>query len=132
DHLIAHELAVVFAECAGNRAITRVGEIRAARPLPHISEHLEKPTLAVRAHSRRGMKVLRIDEVSPDRHPGGRVFPFKLSRKTRPGPIRVCICLEVAHMGDGFRFIYRSKSGEGEIPPGVITLYPVNRRFPPA
>src|SRR5258706_8109067 len=33
-HLVDHELAVVLAERAVRRAVARVGQIRAARPLP--------------------------------------------------------------------------------------------------
>src|SRR5512132_4130296 len=40
DHLIAHELAVVFADGTGRRAITGIGCIRAARPFPDVAEHL--------------------------------------------------------------------------------------------
>src|SRR5215212_4410828 len=39
-HLIDHEFAVVFAEGAERRAISGVGEVRAARPLPGCSESI--------------------------------------------------------------------------------------------
>src|SRR5512132_4513317 len=50
DHLIAHELAVVFADGAGGRAITGIGGIRAAGPFPDVAEQL---TGRSGAHARR-------------------------------------------------------------------------------
>ncbi|KAG1386812.1 hypothetical protein G6F59_016679 [Rhizopus arrhizus] len=38
--LPAHELAVVFAQVAGERAETRIGPIGTLGPLPYIAEHL--------------------------------------------------------------------------------------------
>ena len=92
----------------------------------------EGEILAIRANGWRGVKALRVDEVSLDRHAGGGMFPFKLSRQTRSVPIRVGVRLEIADVSDGFGFVDGPKTGESEIPPGAIALHPVERRFPPA
>src|SRR5437763_1517443 len=50
DELIAHELAVVFAQGPGQWCIARIGDVGAGCPLPDIAEHLvERPGLATRA-----------------------------------------------------------------------------------
>ena len=42
DHLVAHELAVVFAQRTRGGAIAGIGRVRAGGPLPDVAEQLAR------------------------------------------------------------------------------------------
>src|SRR5271156_2566447 len=65
-HLIAHEFAVVLAQRARQRGKTRIAQIGARRPLPHIPEHLLQPTPRPARHR---MKRARLEQVAPSLAP---------------------------------------------------------------
>src|SRR5260370_13458018 len=64
DVLVAHELTVVFAECARRSAITGVGGISAPRPFPDVAKHLM--AMPILSRDRRGfrLKVISLDQLS--------------------------------------------------------------------
>src|SRR5690348_9627578 len=42
DHLVAHEFAVVLADCSGRRPESGIRRVSTSCPLPQIAEHLPK------------------------------------------------------------------------------------------
>src|SRR5688572_18635836 len=106
NHLIDHELAVVFAECALCRAIARVRRIGAARPLPRNSEGIA-------------------DETGARRH-----FPLRLARQMLAGPARERVRFVIAHMSYRSLRIDWRQPGERERVPGAVHLAPIARRLP--
>src|SRR5439155_11246507 len=60
DELVAHELAIVLAERAGERLISRVRRVRALRPLPTFAEHLRQPI----ARRGGGVEAAALDEAA--------------------------------------------------------------------
>ena len=74
--MIDHELAVVFAECAGLRLIIRIGRIGAASPLPHRAERVV------------------------ERLGSGGDLPFGFAGQMLAGPARKRISFVVADMAD--------------------------------
>src|SRR5436309_1567012 len=85
DILVAHELAVVFTNCAGRSTITRVGGIRAPRPFPNVTKHLANLSILSSRCSR--MKLLVLDEIAFDRPIKRNTLPFKFRGKPRADPI---------------------------------------------
>src|SRR5579885_428695 len=106
NHLVDHELAVVFAERAFERAIARVSEIRAPRPLPDNAEGVGQETVS------RGY------------------FPFEFGRKMLAGPARERVGLEIADMANRRVRIDRFQSAERKLMPFAVDFPPVKRRFP--
>src|SRR5438046_1653678 len=115
-HLVAHELAVVFAERAWARAVTGVGAGSAPRPFPNVAYHLLRFVVGGR-DCRCWMEALIVDKISSDWQIGGGAFPLELGRQTRAGPVRIRIRFEITEVRNRFRFIDRTKTGEREIPP---------------
>src|SRR6266404_10011210 len=130
DVLIAHELAVVFAECARRSAITGVGRISAAGPFPHVAKHLVEMSILSRDCRGSRMKLLVLDEVSFDRQITRGIFPFEFRSQSRSVPICEGVGLEIADVGYRFCFIHRPKARKSELPPGAIPFHPVKRRLP--
>src|SRR5713101_10160859 len=61
DHLVDHELAVVFAQRPWTLAVAGIGQVRAPGPLPGIAQHLhQRPGLR---RCWQGVKVLRLNKV---------------------------------------------------------------------
>src|SRR5439155_18165949 len=88
DQLIAHELAVVFAQGAGERLVAGIADVRAGGPLPNVAEHLvERPALAW-GRDRRGMKVAGVGKMPFDRDAGRRSLPLRFGGQAGPGPAR--------------------------------------------
>src|ERR1044072_23156 len=64
--LVAHKLAVVFAERARRGPLTWIRRGRAARPFPNVAKHLVKALIVSRTGQCVWMKILILDEVSID------------------------------------------------------------------
>ena len=105
-HLADHELAVVFAERAFGRAVARIGQIGAARPLPGDAEGVG-------------------DQAGARRH-----LPFRLARQVLAGKAGEGVGLVIADMRDGSRRIDRLQAGERHREPGAIFLSPIAGRLP--
>src|SRR5579862_3065878 len=90
--LIAHELAVVFANQTGSRLKSRVRSVGACRPFPHVSKHLEMARMF--RHPR--MEYVLVQERSSDGGSQGCNFPFGLGRQTCTRPVRKRVSLVVA------------------------------------
>ena len=88
--LVHHELAIVFPERPGGRAITGVGGVGAARPLPDDAERVLEKTMA------------------------GGDLPFGLRRQVLADETRVGVRLIITQMTD------RRSGVDGVEPPRVI------------
>src|SRR3569833_3621979 len=95
-HLVAHELAVVFADRAGGGAITGIGRVGATRPLPCIAEHLRKAA-SVAARDV-GPIAARLHEIADDGAITRRALPLSLARQTLAPPARVGLGLVESHV----------------------------------
>src|SRR3546814_1754377 len=84
--LPAHELAVVLAQRAGQRAEAWIRGVGRRRPLPHVAEQL----LQARAVVFGSLRVQRagIGEIAVDGDAGRGLLPFGFGRQARPGPAR--------------------------------------------
>src|SRR5438552_16126621 len=94
DILIAHELAVVFTKCAGHSTITRVGGMRAPRPVPNVTKHFANLSILSCRCSR--MKLLVLGEIAFDRTIKRNTFPLKRRRKPRTDPSCESVGFELA------------------------------------
>src|SRR6267154_2122640 len=101
NHLVAHELAVVFAEVSVKWDETRVSVVRALGPFPNVPEELGGQARVRRIADRRGLESISLDEVSHRLDPLRDDFPFCLRREPRFRPARVRVSLVVAHVADG-------------------------------
>ena len=73
-HLSRHELAVVFAEAAFQRAKAGVGQVGAGGPLPDVAEQLLRAVVTGRRGDR--LQVIAFQEVATQRLVGCRHFPL--------------------------------------------------------
>src|SRR5436305_8147866 len=94
--LVAHELAVVLAECAFGCSKPWVRRVRTRCPFPAIAKKLRRAVA-------RGawMQSLRLQQVAAVVFTGCGVLPFELSGQPRAAPASVGIGLQVADMVSG-------------------------------
>src|SRR5437762_333129 len=119
--LIAHELAVVFAERPSERAITRIRRIIACRPLPDVS--VELPGSCARRRCD-WMQSVRFAKVAGDRYIDRGDFPLDLGRQSLVRPTRVGVRFVVTHMTYRLALLYRLHTGERVRPPLPIEPFP--------
>ena len=94
--LIAHELAVVLAECTGRRRITGIGRVRTLRPLPDLAEHLRE-SLRRDASASTGWKC-SLSAKLPSIGTSAAACSHSASLGKRPAPSRIGISLKIADM----------------------------------
>ena len=117
NHLAGHELAVVFAERAWKRLVSRITGVGAGRPFPAIAEQLLNPCTSRCSR----MESSSLEQVSLDPCLARNVFPFRLSRKPATSPTRKRISLEATDVAHG-----RIKQGRKPCQPvSVNTRQPV-------
>ena len=108
DHLIGHELAVVFRRRPLGRAKSRIGGVGAGRPLPDLARQ-------VREGRRIGSR---------------RLLPLRLGRQPSPRPPRKGVGLIEADMANRSRRIDGAPPGQGHDAPARRLFTPVERRGP--
>src|SRR5690606_11938655 len=132
DHLVAHELAVVLAERAGERLEAGIGGVRRRGPFPHVAVELAEARCAVFGvrgfWAGRGIQQPRVEEISRDGLLRGGELPFGLRRPARAGPACERVRLVVADVTDRRVGIDRPPSAEGELL--LEVLRPVERTAP--
>src|SRR5690606_30975311 len=75
--LVAHELAVVFADGPGRRRESGIGVIRAAGPFPGVAVQLDRPARARALRRRARLQMPRLEQVGVAARGVARgVFPF--------------------------------------------------------
>ena len=94
--------------CAG---VTRIGRVLAARPFPNVAEKLLH-AFAIIAIQRARMKDFIVGEIAFDASTRGGAFPLKFGRKSRAGPARISVGLEIGNVTD--RFVRREYSRAGK------------------
>ena len=95
-HLVAHELAVVFAHGPMGRLEARVGQVGAGGPFPDIAEQMGKAGVAGSTGLKRAIIGRGIREGAGDRLAEGRVFPFLFCRQAFARP--ACVGLSLIHI----------------------------------
>ena len=97
--LVAHELAVIFADGAGGRLEAGIRQIGASRPLPHIAVHLlELVRVGIGRH---GAQMTRAEGAPLDRKAARGHLPLEFGRQPLARPAGEGVHLVKAHMADG-------------------------------
>ncbi|MNE80892.1 hypothetical protein D3C80_1775020 [compost metagenome] len=117
-HLAGHELAVVFAQAAGQRLEARVGAVGAGGPFPDIAEHLLRHLRIVRCGDR--LQVVVVDEVALQRKLRCRHLPFRFRGQPCVGPAGVGVGLVEAQVADRCVEVQRARAAEGQLVPVVV------------
>ena len=129
--LIAHELAVVFAERTRPGPVTGVRRVGTASPLPNVAEHLLETAVGASAPPHRcRMKPLGLYEVAVDLDFRRGAFPFKFCWQPGAGPVRVGVGFEITEMRDRFVWVDLAQTGQSKIPPFAVPLDPIKRGAP--
>src|SRR5690242_13402603 len=126
--LVAHELAIVFAQRARLRLIARIRSVGGLGPLPQIAKHLFQRTWKAIRGAR--MEPATLGELTCDGRVGGCDLPFRLSGQPRASPARVSIRLEVTQMTNRFVPADGTHAGQSHHPPISLTLLPIKWRIP--
>ena len=128
DELVAHELAVVFAQGPRHRPVARIRDVLAPGPLPDVAVELSQPAAQ---GCRGGVHPAGFEKVPLDWLMGGDGLPLGLGGQPAAGPAGIGVGLEVADVGHrGLRFD-RPHALEAEVPPGaVLPAFPVERGGP--
>src|SRR5215469_3500939 len=127
DHLVDHELAVVFANRAFRRAIAGIGVVRRLSPFPDVAEQLQPrpPSCGQRAQKSLFAKI-----AAGGQQLYGGVLPLEFGRKTFAGPAGESVCFVVAHMADRRFAIDGLEAVQCHCEPVAALLTPVERRAP--
>src|SRR5262245_23428737 len=125
--LVAHELAVIFADGARRRLEARVGQVSASRPLPDIADHLRKAFAARGAHR---PQTPRAEHAALERDACRRRLPLELGWEARGRPAGKRVRLVVADMGDWRRGIDRAIAVETHLRRAALRIFPIERRLP--
>ena len=76
------------------------------------------------------MKCFALDKIAFHRQSSRGALPFEFRRQARAAPVGVSVRLKIADMRHRLGFIDRAETGEGEVPPFPVALFPVERRLP--
>ena len=76
------------------------------------------------------MEEFGLDEIAFDRTIHCGALPFELGREACPSPVGIRVGFEIADVRDRLGLIDAAQTGECEIPPGPVAVYPVKRRVP--
>src|SRR3954471_23839396 len=128
DHLVAHELPVVFAERALVRLVTGIRKIGGGGPLPGIAEELI-------AAARPRMKVGRLEKIlAVDLRSGAPCgnLPFEFGRQACTGPSCIGVGLVVADVDEGSSQLLEhvAEPRDRIMAPLAVVFLPVQRRAP--
>src|SRR3954447_13526020 len=115
--LPAHELAVIFADCAIRRGEAGVGSESALSPFPDVTEHP-----VTRPRGNRTGRVQLVAEARIGRR--GEAFPLCLRRQSRPGPAGECVRLIITDVCDGSGPVDVAAAAEREL---AVRPAPVKR-----
>src|SRR5439155_3756977 len=133
DHLVAHELAVVFADRSGCRTKARVGNVGARRPLPHVAEHLPASGLI---HGRGGrwvharVKLAGVRKVAGHPETRGGDLPLGFARQSLAGTFREGVGFKKTDVADRFDQVQSTASGQGKNGPLAVLAAPIERGLP--
>src|SRR4051812_31126925 len=126
DHLVAHELSVVFAERALVGLVTGIRKIGGGGPLPGIAEEL---IAAVRSRMEIGglEKILAVD-LRTGAPCGNLPFEFGRQACTRPSCIGVGLVVADVDEGSSQLLGYVAESRDRVLTPLAVVFLPVQRR----
>ena len=125
--LIAHELAVIFADGSGCGLEARIGEVGACRPFPHIAEHLLETRTDPRRHR---PQMAGAERAAFDGDARRRDLPFEFRRQPVAGPAGEGVGLVIADMGDRRGGIDRAEAHQAHLPVTALGLLEIKRSFP--
>ena len=131
--LVAHELAVVFADQAFPWPVTGVRVVIGLRPFPHIAQHLG---WLVPAHLLLGQRVEsgHLDKIARlcagVRQTARGQFPFKLGRQTRASPARQCIGFKITEVARRRIWVDLQQPLQREMAVAASIHLPVKRKLP--
>src|SRR6266436_3780051 len=133
DHLVAHELAVVFADRSDCRPKAGIGNVRTRRPLPYVAEHLpqsrlinERPRQWVGAR----VKLAGVRKVAGYRKTRGGDLPLGFARQPLAGPFGEGVSFEKTDVADRLERVQSAASGQSEDGPLAAVAAPIERRLP--
>src|SRR5438445_2541369 len=123
--LVAHELAVVFAEGAGWGLIARIANVGAGRPLPHVSIEFVQRAVLFPGSSRSRMEAAAFQKMPLQRCPGGGCLPFRLRGQAGARPARERVRLVITDMADRLRRLELPHPCQGYRQPLSVLFLPV-------
>src|SRR6056297_2844368 len=126
DHLVAHELAVVFTDGTRRRSIARVGAVGAGRPLPALAEELLQGSGVITAHGMPAATRAIKRAIGPA---ACGYLPLCLRWQPRICPARVGIGLIETDVGHRCVWVDWLAPGQGER--GLQRRVPVHGMLPP-
>src|SRR5690606_16111815 len=114
-HLIAHKLAVVLAERAGEGLEAGVGGVRRAGPFPDVAVELADGSVGGVILAGCRVQEARVEQVAGNGLLCGRELPLRFRRQPCAGPACESVRLVVADVTDGRVRIDRTPSAEREL-----------------
>src|SRR5262249_41498516 len=126
DELVAHELAVVFAERAPERLEARIRRIRGRAPLPHVAVKLRGRGVVPRRAGR--LQKAFVAQIAIDLERRGCELPLRLRRQPRARKTRERVGLVEAHVTNRCLLVDLAPAAERDL--ALETLGPAQRPLP--
>src|SRR5215469_8367740 len=124
-HLVAHELAVVFADGTPRSAKARIRDIRTSRPFPNIAEHLSQRAAGAPFVVGVGVKMAAVSEIPGYRYTFGCNLPLGFGRQPLADPFGVSVGLEKTDMANRFGEVEPTQAAECKDRPDAVLTAPI-------